>query len=54
MSTTDSDADARETSDRANPVQPSGPEVLFGAYSVVSPGVQIYLEGRPVSAPAAD
>jgi hypothetical protein len=27
---------------------------LFGCYTVLAPGVQIVLEGRPVSAPAAD
>lgn len=30
------------------------PDALFGSYSVLSPGVQIVLEGRAVSAPQAD
>lgn len=29
-------------------------EALFGSYAVLSPGVEIVLEGRPISAPAAD
>lgn len=29
-------------------------EPFFGQYSVLSPGVQIVLDGRPVSAPALD
>jgi hypothetical protein len=54
MSTTESDTDALNPSDKERPVEPAGSEVLFGAYSVVSPGVQIYIDGRPVSAPAND
>ena len=32
----------------------SEPEALFGSYSVVSPGVQIVLDGQAVSAPPGD
>ncbi len=31
-----------------------GADALFGEYAVLSPGVQIVLDGRPVSAPAVD
>jgi hypothetical protein len=31
-----------------------GADALFGCYAVLAPGVQIVLDGRPVSAPAAD
>lgn len=30
------------------------PDALFGSYSVLSPGVQIVLDGRAVSAPQGD
>lgn len=33
---------------------PRGTEALFGDYSIRGPGVQIILDGRPVSAPAAE
>ena len=33
------------------PVAPTCPETLFGDYCVLSPGVEIVIEGRPVSAP---
>jgi hypothetical protein len=49
------DHDAIEQEDSGLPIVPSeSPEALFGDYSVLSPGVEIVLEGRPVSAPAPD
>ena len=48
------DQDAAEREEAEPPVVPGGAEALFGDYSVLSPGVQIVLEGRAVSAPAVD
>lgn len=48
------DSEAFEQDDTDAPVRAGGAEALFGDYSVLSPGVQIVLEGRPVSAPAHD
>ena len=47
------DGDVMEQSE-AEPVLARDTETLFGNYAVLSPGVEIVLEGRPVSAPAAD
>lgn len=40
--------------DPAGPISAAAAGAFFGDYSVLSPGVQIVLEGRPVSAPASD
>ncbi len=48
------DGDAIARSETELPVKPDDPDALFGDYSVLSPGVQIVLDGRPVSAPPGD
>ena len=48
------DHDAIEQESFEGPITPGSAEALFGSYSVLSPGVEIVLEGRPVSAPAPD
>ena len=45
---------AIEGDDAEVPVRPGGVEALFGGFSVLSPGVEIVLEGRTVSARVAD
>ena len=40
--------------DREGAAKDDAVEALFGAFSVVGAGVQIILQGRPFSAPAAD
>lgn len=41
-----------EASEYELPVLAGGAEELFGDYSVLSPGVEIVLDGRPLSAPS--
>lgn len=48
------DSDAADFADEQFPVRPGGAETLFGDYSVLSPGVEIVLDGRPVSGPATE
>jgi hypothetical protein len=48
------DRDAIEQEDPEVPIKPENAEALFGSYSVLSPGVEIVLQGRPVSAPVAE
>lgn len=48
------DEDAIERDEPEVPVGPGGVEALFGGYSVLSPGVEIVLDGRTVSAPVVD
>ena len=52
MSSTENDTDAVELPEDDGFLG-GDPDPLFGSYSVLSPGVQIILEGRAVSAPAA-
>ena len=54
MTESTEDHDAIEQEAFELPVVPGDTEALFGTYSVLSPGVEIVLEGRPVSAPAPD
>ena len=48
------ESEAIEQDDIEAPVRAGGAEALFGDYAVLSPGVEIVLEGRPVSAPAPE
>jgi hypothetical protein len=54
MSTTENDTEAFELSEDEQAFQAGDPEALFGGYSVLSPGVQIIIDGRAVSAVPAD
>jgi hypothetical protein len=54
MSSTDEDTDAFELPGDDEAGAAGAPDMLFGVYSVLSPGVQIVLEGRAVSAPPAE
>ena len=54
MSESTEDHDAIEQEESELPVVPGNTEALFGIYSVLSPGVEIVLDGRPVSAPVPD
>lgn len=53
MNSTDDDIDPIVLAEDDNAVA-GGAEALFGSFSVLSPGVQIVLDGRPVSAPVSD
>lgn len=54
MSTDDNDTDGLAHPEDEASAGGCGADALFGCYTVLAPGVQIVLEGRPVSAPAAD
>jgi hypothetical protein len=54
MSSTDNDSEPFTEAEDGDPAADGGADALFGSYSVLAPGVQIVLDGRPVSAPAAD
>lgn len=54
MTETLDDHDALQRDESEFTGSPGPVEALFGQYSVLSPGVQIVLEGRPVSAPMAE
>jgi hypothetical protein len=54
MTGTDNETDGFELSDDEQGGIGGTPDALFGAYSVISPGVQIILDGRAVSAPNGD
>jgi hypothetical protein len=54
MASTENDTDAFELPEEDQTALPGAPDALFGSYSVLSPGVQIVIEGRAVSAPPAD
>jgi hypothetical protein len=52
MSNAENENDTLEFGEEAEIWQ--GEEALFGSYSVLSPGVQIVLDGRAVSAPQVE
>jgi hypothetical protein len=54
MSTMDNDTEPFAQSEEDEAGGDGGADSLFGCYSVLAPGVQIVIDGRPVSAPAAD
>jgi hypothetical protein len=54
MSTTENDSDSVELSEDECSTFVTVPEALLGSYSVRSPGVQIVLDGRAVSAPPTE
>ena len=54
MSSTEDETDAFELAEDEQTYLGGPPEALFGGYSVLSPGVQIVLDGRPVSAPPGE
>lgn len=54
MSGNENETDAFELAEDADDEVSIGSDALFGCYSVLSPGVEIVIEGRAVSAPAAD
>ncbi len=51
MSSTE-DTDGLEIPEDEHAIVAGAPDALFGCYSVVSPGVEIIIDGRVVSAPA--
>lgn len=48
------DENAFQRDEAEPPVDAGGVEALFAGYSVLSPGVEIVLDGRTVSAPVGD
>ena len=48
------DTDAIMLPEDEQAIPGDAPDALFGCYSVLSPGVQIVIDGRTVSAPGAD
>ena len=54
MSTTDNDTESFAEAEDDEAAGGGGADGLFGGYSVLAPGVQIVIDGRPVSAPAPD
>lgn len=54
MSSIDDDTEAVAHAEDEDPAADWGAGALFGSYTVLAPGVQIVLDGRPVSAPSAD
>jgi hypothetical protein len=53
MSNAENETDAFELQEDGESWQ-GEPDALFGAYSVLSPGVQIVIDGRAVSAPQVE
>jgi hypothetical protein len=53
MSGADNETDASELQEDGESWQ-GEPDALFGSYTVLSPGVQIVLDGRAVSAPPVE
>ena len=54
MSSSENDTDSLELAEDEGAMLDDSPDALFGCYSVLSPGVQIVLDGRAVSAPTGD
>jgi hypothetical protein len=54
MSSNEDDPDSFAHGQDDDGIGDCGADALFGCYAVLAPGVQIVLDGRPVSAPAAD
>ncbi len=54
MSSIDDDSDPSAHEEDDDRSVDCGADALFGCYTVLAPGVQIVLDGRPVSAPATD
>lgn len=44
------DHEPAEPADTERPVKAGGADALFGDFAVLSPGVEIVLDGRPISA----
>lgn len=54
MSESNDGGDVVEQEDASSAHISEGAELVFGNYTVLSPGVEIVLDGRTVSAPTGD